>query len=276
VTAADSSVEYGQPAPIQVTVSGPGLTPTGSVDLKDGTTTVATGSLDATGKVVLTVPARTYQVGQVTLTAVYNGDVQHSSAQKTLTLTTTKATSTTTAGDTAMEYGQSAGVTVNVGAAAGVDVSGTVTVKNGATTLATAPVVGGVAHVTLPANSLVPGTASLTASYSGNANVNASADTFTVTTAKAGSTTEAKVKPKNPTTKQKVALTVKVKGDNGVEATGKVKIKVDGETITKTLKDGRLELNLGKFGKGKHKVKVTYLGSTTVEESQDTVTFTVS
>ncbi len=145
MTAADSSVEYGQPAPIQVTVSGPGLTPTGSVDLKDGTTTVATGSLDATGKVVLTVPARTYQVGQVTLTAVYNGDVQHSSAQKTLTLTTTKATSTTTAGDTAMEYGQSAGVTVNVGAAAGVDVSGTVTVKNGATTLATAPVVGGVA-----------------------------------------------------------------------------------------------------------------------------------
>ena len=43
VTASDFSVEYGQPAPIQVTVTGPGLIPTGSVDLKDGATTVATG-----------------------------------------------------------------------------------------------------------------------------------------------------------------------------------------------------------------------------------------
>ena len=68
VTANDFSVQYGQPAPIQVTVTGPGLIPTGSVDLKDGATTVATGTLDATGKVVLTVPAGTYQVGQVTLT----------------------------------------------------------------------------------------------------------------------------------------------------------------------------------------------------------------
>ena len=36
---------------------------------------------------------------------------------------------------------------------------------------------------------------------------------------------------------------------------------MDGDTITRTLKDGKLKLNLGKFAKGKHKVKVTYLGS---------------
>ena len=66
--------------------------------------------------------------------------------------------------------------------------------------------------VALPASSLVPGTASLTASYSGNANVNASADTFTVTVAKAGSTTEAKVKPKKPRPSRQVELTVKVNG----------------------------------------------------------------
>ena len=131
--------------------------------------------------------------------------------------------------------------------------------------------------MTLPANSLGPGLPSLTASYSGNANVNCQQrHLHGHHLSKAGSTTEAKVKPKNPTTKQKVKLTVKVQGANGVEATGQVKIKVDGKTITKTLKDGKLKLNLGKFGKGKHKVKVTYLGSTTVEESQDTVTFTVS
>ena len=466
MTADDFSVEYGQAAPIQVTVSGPGLTPTGSVDLKDATTdaTLASGTLDGTGKVTLTVPALTYPVGAVTLKAVYNGDVQHTGSQKTLTLTTTKATSTTTAGDTTMEYGQSAGVTVNVGAAAGVNVStgGTVTVKDGATTLATAPVVGGVASVTLPANSLEPGTASLTASYSGNANVQSSEDTFTVTVAKAdstvvapdvavppggtghvsvtvtavgvtpsgtvtvkngatelgsapllggvaqitlpavpngtvltadyagdnhvkpgsdtftvtccdktapilaisdvamefgqsktatltvtgipgvtatgtatlmnggtslgtvplsggvatftipagslpvggtvltatysgdanllpgakaftvtvtkaGSNTKADVKPDHPKKNQKVTLTVKVTGANGVEATGQVKVIVDGDTVaTKSLDNGKLKLNLGKFAKGKHKVRVIYLGSSTVEGSTDKVTFNVT
>ena len=48
-----------------------------------------------------------------------------------------------------------------------------------------------------------------------------------------------------------------VEGSDGVEVTGQVKIKVGGDTITKTLKDGKLKLNLGKFATGKHKVKVT-------------------
>ena len=55
-----------------------------------------------------------------------------------------------------------------------------------------------------------------------------------------------------------------------------MKIKVDGETITKTLKNGKLTLNLGRFGKGTYKVKVEYLGSTLLENSKTKVTFKVS
>ena len=271
MTANDFSVEYGQPAPIQVTVSGPGLTPTGSVDLKDGATTVATGTLDATGKVVLTVPARTYQVGQVTLTAVYNGDVQHTASQKTLTLTTTKATSTTTAGDTAMEYGQSAGVTVNVGAAAGVDVSGTVTVKNGATTLATAPVVGGVATVTLPANSLEPGTASLTASYSGNANVKTSEDTFTVTTAKADSTVVAPDVAVPPGGTGSVSVTVTAVG---VTPTGTVTVKNGATALgSAPLLGGVAQITLPAVPNGTV-LTADYAGDDHVKPGSDTFTVT--
>ena len=51
---------------------------------------------------------------------------------------------------------------------------------------------------------------------------------------------------------------------------------MDGDTITKTLTNGKLKLNLGKFAKGKYKVKVLYLGSSTVEDSDDTVKFSVS
>ncbi|MDX6372383.1 MAG: 5-nucleotidase [Nocardioidaceae bacterium] len=244
VTAADFSVEYGQPAPIPVTVTGPGLIPTGTVDLKDATTnaTVATGTLDAAGKVTLTVPALTYPVGQVTLKSVYNGDAQHTTSEKTLTLTTTKAASTTAAGDTAMTYGQTAGVTVNVGAAAGVDVSGTVTVMDGATTLASAPVVGGVANVTLPAKSLEPGTATLTASYSGNANVNTSEDTFTVTTAKAPSTVVAPDVAVAPGGNGSVTVTVTAAG---VVPTGTVTVKNGATPLgAAPLLGGEAQLNL--------------------------------
>ena len=43
---------------------------------------------------------------------------------------------------------------------------------------------------------------------------------------------------------------MKVEGSDGVEITGQVKIKVGGDTITMTLKDGKLKLNLGKFDQG--------------------------
>jgi hypothetical protein len=94
--------------------------------------------------------------------------------------------------------------------------------------------------------------------------------------AKSPSTTEAKVKPKKPSAGHKVRLKVSVKADDGSVVTGEVKIKVGKKKKTVTLANGKAEVNLGKFGKGKHKVKVVYLGSSTVEGSKDKVTFKVS
>ena len=276
VAAPDVSVVYGQAAPVAVTVTGGATTPTGVVELFDGTTSLGSATLDAAGKATITVPAKTFPAGTKTLTVEYAGDATHDESETTLTLTTTKAASTVAAGDVSVEYGLSATVTVNVGAPAGVTPTGTVTVRNGGTTLGTGTVSGGVATVTLPAGSLPVGSATLTAAYGGDANVAAGTDSFTVTVSKAGSTTKAKVKPNHPKRGHKVKLKVGVDGDNGVEATGKVKVTVDGETVTKTLKNGKLTLNLGPFGKGTYKVKVVYLGSDTLEDSKDKVTFTVS
>jgi 5'-nucleotidase len=246
------------------------------VHLKDGATEITSGTLDGSGHVTLTVPAKTYAVGQVTLTAVYDGDATHDGSTDPLTLTTTKAASSLTVPNATVQFGRAAPVTVTVNTPAGVSATGTVTVKNGATTLGTGTVSGGSATITIPAGSVPVGTATLTASYSGDSNVSGSDKTFSLTVTKATSTTEATVKPKNPTKNTKVKLIVKVEGSDGVEITGQVKIKVGGDTITKTLEDGKLKLNLGKFAKGKHKVKVIYLGSATVEGSTDTVKFTVS
>ena len=86
----------------------------------------------------------------------------------------------------------------------------------------------------------------------------------------------AKVRPNKPRAGHKVRLIVTVGGDLGVVAVGQVKITVDGHTVTKTLRAGGLKLKLKKLGKGKHKVKVVYLGSANVVGSSATVKFKAS
>jgi 2',3'-cyclic-nucleotide 2'-phosphodiesterase (5'-nucleotidase family)/predicted extracellular nuclease len=275
VTVANASVVFGQATSIPVTVSATGVAPTGTVTIKEGSTTLGTGTLSG-GATTVIIAAGSLVPGAHTLSASYDGDSNVNAATVTFTMTVTKAMPTVTAHNVAVEYGNAATVTVDVAAPSGITPSGTVAVRNGGTVLGTGTVSGGVATVTLPALSLVPGSATLTAEYGGDANLSAGSDPFTVTVSKAASSVRADVDPNHPTRKQKVQLTVKVKGDNGVEATGKVRIKVDGETFTEKLDDGRLKLNLGRFGKGKHKVKMTYLGSTTLEEADDELKFTVS
>ncbi|HET6939102.1 MAG TPA: Ig-like domain-containing protein, partial [Nocardioides sp.] len=273
--AGDTSVVYGQAAPIQVTVTGAGATPTGTVHLMDGATEVTSGTLDGTGKVTLTVPAKTYVVGQVSLKAVYAGDGGHNGSEKTLTLTTTKAPSTTTAANASMVYGQAGSVPVTV-SVPNVTPTGSVTLKEGASVIGTATVSGGSATVIIPGTALTAGTHSLTAEYSGNGNVATSSGAVTVTVAKAGSSTSAEVKPKHPKPGHKVKLKVTVDGANGVVATGQVTVKVDGHKLTGTLKNGEITFDLGKLAKGAHHAKVDYLGSANVEDSNDKVTIRVS
>jgi hypothetical protein len=89
------------------------------------------------------------------------------------------------------------------------------------------------------------------------------------------STTKAKVKPKHPEPGERVKLKVVVKAANGVTVTGQVRVKVNGKSKIVTLANGEATVRLGRFSAGTYKVKVTYLGSTSVERSKDTVRFTV-
>ena len=51
----------------------PASVPTGSVAVKDGTTTLGSGTLGATGSADITIPASTLSVGAHSLTAEYAG-----------------------------------------------------------------------------------------------------------------------------------------------------------------------------------------------------------
>jgi len=167
-------------------------------------------------------------------------------------------------------------VTVHVTAPAGVTTSGTVTVRNGGTTLGSGPVSGGVASIVIPGGALPAGNTALTAEYGGNADLGSGTAGFTAHIGKAASTTDGKVSPKHPKAGHKVKLTVTVESANGTAVTGQVEVKVGGKKLTATLENGKAKINIGSFAKGKRHVTVTYLGSATVEGSSTKVKFTVS
>ena len=89
VEAADTTVVFSKAAArVPVTVTAPGVVPTGTVEILDGGTVVATGTL-ADGEVVLTIPEKSYKRGVHTLTAAYSGGGRVLPGSDTFTLTVT-------------------------------------------------------------------------------------------------------------------------------------------------------------------------------------------
>ena len=182
-----------------------------------------------------------------------------------------------TAPNLSVEFGSPVTQSLHVATAApGITPTGTVTIREGGTTLGTGTVSGGAASITLPARSLAVGSHTLSVEYSGDSNLNGATTTFSVTVSKAASTTEANVKPKHPRAGHKVKLEVTVEGAHGVMATGEVTIKVNGKKLTGTLKNGEVTVKLGTFAKGDYKAKVAYDGDANVDGSKTKVKFEVS
>jgi 5'-nucleotidase len=273
VNAPDVNVTAGSAGTVVVSVTATGVDPTGTVTVLDGAEEL--GSAEVTdGQATITLPV---VADGTTLVAQYEGDEHVTEGSDEFTVHVGKAAAGVTAGDVAVQYGKAATVSVQVTAPAGVQATGTVTVRNGGTVLGSGPVNGGTATVVLPARSLPAGVATLTAEYGGNADLGAGTDSFTVTVAKATSVTEAKVSPKKPKKGKKVKVSVTVTATDGVPtAGGKVTIRVKGKDLTATVgANGKVKVNLGKLKKGSYKVKVVYLGSDNVAGSTDTVKFRV-
>jgi predicted extracellular nuclease/2',3'-cyclic-nucleotide 2'-phosphodiesterase (5'-nucleotidase family) len=271
-SASDVGAEYGQPVPVLVTVTGAGPTPSGTVQLFDGLLLLGNASLGTDGTATITVPAKTFPVGSKSLTVVYSGDSAHEGSQGSVTVTTSKASSITNAPDVDVPAGAQGTGTVTV-TADNVTPTGTVTIKDGGTTVASAQLQGGQASFTLPV--LADGT-SLTAAYSGDDNVAASSDTFTIHVSKVASTTSATVKPIRPKAGQAVELKITVTGAGGILPTGTVTVTVNGATRTVTLQRGKATAELGRFPRGAYQATVFYNGDNRYAGSQTTVTFTVS
>jgi len=161
---------FGQPVTVTASVTSPAGTPTGSTTFtSDGIPQGTMGLVN--GQTVLTTSA--LPVGNHTITATYNGDINFLTSSNTLTQTVNKAPTTTTLSPSQnpSTFGNpvtfTAIVTVNPPGSG--TPSGTVTFRRGATMLGSAPL-DTTGHASLITTGLQVGTSTITASYSGDAN----------------------------------------------------------------------------------------------------------
>ena len=173
LTASATSVAIGTSVTFTATVS-PAAgtpTPTGSVTFKDGSITLGTGTLNSSG--VATYTASSLAEGSHSVAASYGGDSRNlSSASTAVAVTVTAASSTTTltASAPSVIVGASVTFTATVTGGSGANApTGTVTFKDGTTTLSTGTLnASGMA--TYATSALAAGSHSVTANYAGDTN----------------------------------------------------------------------------------------------------------
>ncbi len=276
VTATWPTLTYGTAGTVQVAVaSDGGPTPTGTVEVREGATVVATATLDAAGTAQVELPA-TLAAGSHTFVVAYLGDVDTAattSAARTVTVAKAPSATTLTAGE--LRYGSGGKVTVQV--ASGPGATGTVELSDSVSgEVLEATLSGGTATFTMP-KSLAPGSHRFTAQYAGTDQVAASSATLTVKVLRATS------KPSTTVSTVRYGaggtVTVTVTSPVGSKAVaGKVRIAnvAGGNVRYGTVTNGKAVVSLPTtLTPGSYRFTVDFLGTTTVEPSSTTVKFTV-
>lgn len=176
-------------------------------------------------------------------------------------------TTSLTASAAKQTYGTSS-VTLTAKVAAEGDVAGTVTFKDGASTLAKGVALkGNTATVKLPAG-LKAGAHSLTAQFvpSGTAVLGSTSAATKVTVAKVASKVSRRFTTQIKASK-KPTVTVTVTAKN-VTPTGKVTVKIGSRSYTRSLANGKVKVTFPKFKKGKYTVRVSYPGTANIASSK--------
>jgi len=171
VTPAATSIYTNAALSVSGTVTGAGKTPTGSVTLAGGGYALTT-YVDISGTYNITIPAGRLATGTDTLTATYSGDAFYTTANNSATVTVNAwtpvaPTITLTPSSTNFGAGQALTVTAVITGSDGTP-TGTISLSgagyNGTQTLS-----NGRALFVIGANTISPGTYTLTANYNGDA-----------------------------------------------------------------------------------------------------------
>jgi Bacterial Ig-like domain (group 3)/NHL repeat len=255
---------YGQSVTFTATVTGSGVTPTGTVSFNDGSTTLKSATL-ASGTATFTTSALT--AGGHSITGVYSGDsVFASSPSSALAQTVNRASTSVNLsafpvpanlGQPITLYAAITSLTASVSGSAG-----TVTFMDGTNSLGTAALSGGFAS--LP-NVILPnaGPHFLSAVYGGDTNFNGNTSPAVIQTVNLGTSSTTLTPSMNPSASgQSVTFTVTVTGSGGTP-TGGVLFN-DGTTLigTGALASGRTTFTIASLQTGKHTITAAYGGDT--------------
>ncbi|QGG40481.1 hypothetical protein GEV26_03355 [Aeromicrobium yanjiei] len=265
------------PADVEVTVaSATGTAPTGAVTISDGDTVLGTEEI-ADGRGTVSTDLSGLSLGRHTLSVDYAGDADHEASSSTVDVDVLKGTAELTATSKGAAYGTSA--TIKVTGPAGA--SGLIYVANGDDPIAMGFLQDGVANITIAKTALKPGSYELDVYYGGSGTFDSADTTVEVDIAK-GATTTKKISV-SPTTivkgRTKAYVTVGVTGKGFTVDGGKVTVRVSSKnTVTGTVKDGKVKVRLGVFtSSGKAKaVTVTYAGNAVAKPSSTSFTVKVA
>src|SRR2546426_482134 len=250
-------------------------TPTGTVTFNDGTTSLGVVTL-VNGSASLTVS--TFAVGSHSLTAAYSGGGNfQASTSATVTQTVNQGSTSTTLTSTPnpSNVGQAVTLTATVSAvspAAGVP-TGTVTFRDGATSLGVVTLVNGSASLTV--STLATGNHSLTVVYGGSPSFLGSTSPVVTQAVNLLNTSTSLTSTPNPsTTGQAVTLTATVSPvppATGVP-TGTVTFRDGANSLsTVTLVNGSASLTISTLALGSHSLTAVYSGSATFGASTSPV-----
>jgi hypothetical protein len=168
VSASPSPAGNGLAVTLTGTVTGSGLTPTGTVTFYDGATLLSSGTLNSNGVAKVTWSA--FAVGQHSITAGYGGDTNYTASNSMAVLLTVLNTAVPTVtvmlSASSITTAQALTATITVSGATGNPTpTGSVTLSGGGYTSAATLLISGGATINIPAGSLVVGTNSLTVTY---------------------------------------------------------------------------------------------------------------
>ena len=253
-----------------VAASAPGSgTPTGTVTFKDGATTLGTGTLNGSGQTTFSTSA--LSVGSHSITVAYAGDTDFAtSTSSALSQTVNQSATTSSVASSANPSvsGQSVTFTATVAASApGAGIpTGTVTFKDGGTTLGTGSLDGS-GQTTFSTSALSVGSHSITIVYAGDTNFTTSTSSTLSQTVNQSATTSSVASSANPSVfgeSVTFTATIAASAPGAGVPTGTVTF-MDGVTSigSGTLDgSGQTTFSTSALSVGSHSITVVYAGDT--------------
>jgi len=244
-----------------------GGTPTGTVSLLDGTTSLTTATLSVgTGRIYYGGMAP----GTHAITAVYSGDANFggsTSASQNVVVNQASSTTSLTSSLNPSTYGQAVTLTAIVQAPQGINPFGTVTFMDGSATLGSSSLSNGSAQLTL--SGLGAGSHTIAAVYAGNTYLTGSTSASLAQTISAASSVTTVSSSVNPSAfGQTVVFSATVQPAFAGSATGTVTF-LDGAAALGSVpvSGNATQLSLSSLAIGSHSITAKYSGDSNVAGS---------